>query len=68
MLVVSDLEDMFLPLPCDLLVPLTESRPVVEKLLASLGDMFKATQNPQNALGRALQIGHKLIVCFRYWP
>ncbi|KAJ3410439.1 COPII subunit, partial [Chytridiales sp. JEL 0842] len=61
MLVVSDLDDMFLPSPCDLLVPLTESRSVVEKLLASLGDMFKSTQNPQNALGRALQIGYKLI-------
>src|SRR5436189_22709 len=63
MLVVSDLEDVFLPQPDDLLVNLTESRAVVESLLRSLGDMFKDTQTVGNALGSALLAGFKLIVC-----
>jgi hypothetical protein len=63
MLVVSDLEDVFLPQPDDLLVNLTESRAVVESLLRSLGDMFKDTQTVGNALGSALLAGYKLIVC-----
>ncbi|CAB5132532.1 hypothetical protein RhiirA5_364598 [Rhizophagus irregularis] len=61
MLVVSDLEDVFLPQPDDLLVNLTESRSVVESLLRSLGDMFKDTQIVGNALGSALLAGFKLI-------
>ncbi|RIA95284.1 Sec23/Sec24 trunk domain-containing protein [Glomus cerebriforme] len=61
MLVVSDLEDVFLPQPDDLLVNLTESRAVVESLLRSLGDMFKDTQIVGNALGSALLAGFKLI-------
>ncbi|KAJ3107060.1 COPII subunit [Phlyctochytrium planicorne] len=61
MLVVSDLEDVFLPLPYDLLVPLKESRAVIERLLTQLPDMFAQTQNTQNVLGRALQAGLKLI-------
>ena len=63
MLVVSDLDDVFLPQPDDLLVNLTESRAVVESLLRSLGDMFKDTQTVGNALGSALLAGFKLIVC-----
>ncbi|RXK39967.1 protein transporter SEC24 [Tremella mesenterica] len=60
MLVVSDLTDVFLPKPVDLLVNLTESRPAIETLLGRLSDMF---QEPQvgNALGSALQAAHQLI-------
>ncbi|KAJ3208910.1 COPII subunit [Dinochytrium kinnereticum] len=61
MLVVADLEDVFLPLPYDLLVPLTESRPVIERLLNQLPDMFAQTQVTYNVLGRALQAAHKMI-------
>ncbi|CAI2163666.1 12011_t:CDS:10 [Funneliformis geosporum] len=61
MLVVSDIEDVFLPQPDDLLVNLTEARTVVESLLGSLGDMFKDTQTVGNALGSALLAGFKLI-------
>ncbi|KAJ3076155.1 COPII subunit [Podochytrium sp. JEL0797] len=60
-LVVSDIEDAFLPLPEDLLVTLTESRTVIEKLLMGLPGMFKGTNNSRNALGRALQMGFKMI-------
>ncbi|KND02225.1 uncharacterized protein SPPG_02707 [Spizellomyces punctatus DAOM BR117] len=61
MLVVSDLDDTFLPMPYDLLVSLTESRSVIEMLLQRIGDMFKNTQNVGNVLGRALQAAHKMI-------
>ncbi|KAL1921839.1 uncharacterized protein VTP21DRAFT_10481 [Calcarisporiella thermophila] len=61
MLVVSDLEDVFLPQPNDLLVNLTESRAVVESLLGRLGEMFKDTHNINNALGPAMQAAYKLI-------
>ncbi|CAG8554291.1 7755_t:CDS:10 [Diversispora eburnea] len=61
MLVVSDLDDVFLPQPDDLLVNLSESRTVVESLLSRLGDMFKGTQIVGNSLGSALLAGFKLI-------
>ncbi|CAG8704929.1 21443_t:CDS:10 [Gigaspora margarita] len=54
MLVVSDLEDVFLPQPDDLLVNLTEARSVVESLLSRLGDMFKDTHTSS--------IGGKIVV------
>ncbi|KAJ3167262.1 COPII subunit [Irineochytrium annulatum] len=66
MLVVSDIEDVFLPLPYDLLVPLTEGRPLAEKLLTQLPEMFKATQNSNNVLGRALQAAFKMIVSINF--
>ncbi|KAJ3317081.1 COPII subunit, partial [Gonapodya sp. JEL0774] len=61
MLVVSDLDDPFIPQPEDLLINLGESRPQLEALLERLGDMFKSTQQTQNALGAALQVVFKLI-------
>jgi len=61
MLVVSDLSDVFLPQPVDLLVNLTESRPAIENLLGKLSDMFKDSHIVGNALGSALQAAHELI-------
>ncbi|KAG8907637.1 COPII subunit [Tulasnella sp. 403] len=61
MLVVSDLEDVFLPKPNDLLVNLTEARAGLEGLLSHLSDMFAETHNVGSALGPALQAGYKLI-------
>lgn len=51
MLVVSDINDVILPLPEDLLVNLYESRAVVECLLDSLPSMFSASKglSPGNA-------------------
>ena len=40
MLVVSDLKELFVPLPDNLLVNLQESRTVVEAFLDSLPEMF----------------------------
>ncbi|KAL2993853.1 hypothetical protein AAZX31_10G135300 [Glycine max] len=53
MLVVSDLDDIFVPLPDDLLV--SESRSVVETFLDSLPSMFQDNVNLESAFGPALK-------------
>ncbi|CAA6666223.1 unnamed protein product [Spirodela intermedia] len=70
MMVVADLDDIFVPLPDDLLVNLSESRNVVDAFLDSLHTMFQENVNVESALGPALraafmvmsQLGGKLIV------
>lgn len=62
MLVVSDLDDVFLPKPLDLLVNLTESRSAIEALLGRISDMFQESHTVGSAMGPALQAGFKLIV------
>ncbi|KMU88013.1 SEC24 [Coccidioides immitis H538.4] len=61
MLVVSDLDEPFLPIPGDLLVTLTECRENIEIFLDKLQEMFQNTQNGGSAMGSALRAGHKLI-------
>ena len=61
MLVVSDLDEPFLPVPTELLVPLTESRQSIENFLTKLPDMFINNQNNGSCMGSALRAGHKLI-------
>ncbi|KIE01490.1 Protein transport protein SEC24, partial [Metarhizium majus ARSEF 297] len=61
MLVVSDLEEPFLPVPHDLLVSLTESRQSIEKFLQKLPDMFQNNHSNGSCMGSALRAGHKLI-------
>ncbi|KAI8388009.1 Sec23/Sec24 trunk domain-containing protein [Radiomyces spectabilis] len=61
MLVVSDLEDVFVPSPADLLVNLTESKEILKSLLEKLPDMFKDSVNVNNALGTALQAAFKMV-------
>ncbi|KAL7126656.1 hypothetical protein ABFS83_14G202200 [Erythranthe nasuta] len=70
MMVVSDLDDVFVPLPDDLLVNLSESRNVVEAFLDSLPSMFQDNMNVESAFGPALKaaftvmspLGGKLLV------
>nr|XP_011466237.1 PREDICTED: protein transport protein Sec24-like At3g07100 isoform X2 [Fragaria vesca subsp. vesca] len=70
MMVVSDLDDIFVPLPDDLLVNLSESRSVVETFLDSLPSMFQDNSNVESAFGPALkaslmlmsQLGGKLLI------
>ncbi|CAI0437424.1 unnamed protein product [Linum tenue] len=70
MMVVSDLDDIFIPLPDDLLVNLSESRTVVEAFLDSLPTMFQDNLNMESAFGPALkaafmvmsQLGGKLLI------
>jgi protein transport protein SEC24 len=61
MLVVSDLEEPFLPTPGDLLVTLTECRENIEAFLSKLQEMFQNTQDGGSCMGSALRAGHKLI-------
>ncbi|EFP89154.2 uncharacterized protein PGTG_14995 [Puccinia graminis f. sp. tritici CRL 75-36-700-3] len=61
MLVVGDVEDVFLPMASDLLVNLTETRPAIETLASKLNDMFKDSHCMGNAMGPALQAAYKLI-------
>ncbi|KAL8523037.1 hypothetical protein ACS0TY_013130 [Phlomoides rotata] len=70
MMVVSDLDDIFVPLPDDLLVNLSESRNVVEAFLDSLPSMFQDNMNVESAFGPALRaaftvmskLGGKLLI------
>lgn len=61
MLVVSDLDEPFLPIPGDLLVTLSECRENIEIFLDKLQEMFQNTQNNSCAMGSALRAGYKLI-------
>ncbi|CAO3625190.1 unnamed protein product [Cunninghamella blakesleeana] len=61
MLVVADLEDVFLPQPVNLLANLTRSMDRIKTLLEKLPDMFKDTVNVNNALGPALQAAFKML-------
>ncbi|GAA99249.1 uncharacterized protein L969DRAFT_48143 [Mixia osmundae IAM 14324] len=61
MLVVGDLDEIFLPKPADILLNLTEARAGIESLLGRLNDMFKDTHSVGSALGPALQAAYKLI-------
>jgi protein transport protein SEC24 len=60
-LVVGDLDDVFLPLPSDILVNLVESKPAIEGLLERMTDMYKNTHNVGHAMGPALQAAFKLL-------
>lgn len=70
MLVVSDLEDLFLPLPDDILVPLSESESAIINLLDSLPTIFADTKINESCLGSAVKgafmamkhIGGKLLL------
>ncbi|KAF8637917.1 hypothetical protein AX17_002539 [Amanita inopinata Kibby_2008] len=61
MLVVSDIDDVFLPKPTDLLVNLAEARQSLESLLGRINDMFQENSIIGSALGPALQAGYKLM-------
>ncbi|KIL59467.1 hypothetical protein M378DRAFT_26985 [Amanita muscaria Koide BX008] len=61
MLVVSDIDDVFLPKPTDLLVNLAESKQSLEALLGRVNDMFQENTIIGSALGPALQAGYKLM-------
>ncbi|XP_013873859.1 protein transport protein Sec24A isoform X2 [Austrofundulus limnaeus] len=61
MLIVSEIEDIFLPTPDSLLVNLNESKELVQDLLKSLPSLFEKTMETQSALGSALQAAFKLL-------
>eukprot|EP00095_Tigriopus_kingsejongensis_P001586 maker-scaffold831_size90909-snap-gene-0.16 protein:Tk01586 transcript:maker-scaffold831_size90909-snap-gene-0.16-mRNA-1 annotation:"protein transport protein sec24b-like" len=57
---VSDIDDMFLPSPSDLLVNRDECHALIEQLLSELPNMFKDSYHTQSALGAALQAAYKI--------
>ncbi|KAK9465986.1 hypothetical protein V1512DRAFT_287066 [Lipomyces arxii] len=61
MIVVSDLDEPFLPVPHNLLIPLAECREGIETLLNRMGDMFANSASTTNAMGPALKAAHKLV-------
>ena len=61
MLVVSDIFDVIMPSPDDLVVNLQDSRKVVDALLDSLPNMFKANGSPNSCTGPALQAAKRVI-------
>lgn len=66
MLVMSDLEDVFLPKPVDLLVNVKESKRALENALGGLNDMFKDSIEPATAVGAGLQAAYKLVVSLHH--
>nr|XP_057942202.1 protein transport protein Sec24A isoform X1 [Doryrhamphus excisus] len=62
MLIVSDIDDIFLPTPDSLLVNLNESKELVQDLLKSLPTLFEKTMETQSVLGSALQAAFKLLL------
>ncbi|XP_045655133.1 protein transport protein Sec24B isoform X5 [Ursus americanus] len=61
MLIVSDIDDVFLPTPDSLLVNLYESKELIKDLLNALPSMFTNTRETHSALGPALQAAFKLM-------
>ncbi|XP_056420485.1 protein transport protein Sec24B isoform X2 [Hyla sarda] len=61
MLIVSDVDEIFLPTPDGLLVNLHESKELIKDLLSALPGMFTSTRETHSALGPALQGAFKLI-------
>lgn len=61
MLCVPDLEELFMPLPDDLLANLSESRHVVDALLEALPNMFANTRKMECALGPALTAAYRVM-------
>lgn len=61
MLIVSDVDDVFLPCPDNLLVNLHESKEMVTDLLNQLPNMFENNRETGSALGAALQAAYKLV-------
>lgn len=66
MIIVSDLEEPFLPLPYDLLVVLSESRRVVQSFLEKLPTLHANSGQTLSALGKALKSAEKLIVTISF--
>ncbi|KAK6463738.1 protein transport protein SEC24 [Scheffersomyces coipomensis] len=60
-LIVSDIDEPFLPTPDGLLINLNENRTAIEKFLIDFPTYFEGAANQGFALGPALKSGHKLI-------
>ncbi|XP_070613990.1 protein transport protein Sec24B isoform X2 [Erythrolamprus reginae] len=61
MLIVSEIDDVFLPMPDSLLVNVNESKELIKEFLNALPNMFINTRETHSALGPALQAAFKLM-------
>ncbi|KAK0138257.1 Protein transport protein Sec24B [Merluccius polli] len=61
MLVVSDIDDIFIPSHDSLMVSLKDSMELVKDLLGALPSMFRESRETHSALGPALQAAHQLM-------
>ncbi|KAK5864394.1 hypothetical protein PBY51_015640 [Eleginops maclovinus] len=61
MLVVSDIDDIFIPSHDSLMVNMKESKELIKDLLTSLPGMFSQSKETHSALGPALQAAFKLM-------
>lgn len=57
MLVVSDLDDVFVPLLDGFLVKLSESEAVIDSLLSQIPQMFAESRETETVLGPVIQAG-----------
>jgi protein transport protein SEC24 len=62
MMVIADLDDLFIPIPDELLVNLSDSREVIDALLDSLPSLHQNAQSSETALGPAIRVAFKLMV------
>lgn len=60
-LIVSDISDIFLPLPDGLMVNLEENKTAIKELLTSLPNNYRESYNTGCALGAALQAAFKIL-------
>lgn len=61
MYVVTDINEVFLPIPDYLLVNLYDSREIINKFLDKLLTIHQSTQNIDSALGTAIQAAQEII-------
>ncbi|KAG7390574.1 hypothetical protein PHYPSEUDO_007514 [Phytophthora pseudosyringae] len=61
MMVVADLDELFIPIPDELLVNLSDSREVVEMLLETLPAIHQNARSAETALGPAIRVAFKLM-------
>lgn len=62
MMVVADLDDLFIPIPDELLVNLSDSREIVEMLLETLPAIHHSACSAETVLGSAIRVAFKLMV------
>ena len=64
MIVLSDLEELLLPVPEDILANLMESKSVIQGLLNSIPSMFENTTNNGSCLTQSLELATKILKNF----
>lgn len=61
-MVIADLDELFIPIPDELLVNLSDSREIIETLLDSLPAIHQNARSAETAMGPAIRVAFKLMV------